>query len=90
MPAILTSSCDHLDHRRGRLRDPEEHEAAGGQVDVVDDVVERRREQLEVLAVDRGDEDLGELLVDLVDDRVGLVLEVSHGLVDRRRRRPRW
>jgi len=50
----------------GRPRDPEQHEGAGREVDVVDDVVERRGELRYVLVVDRSDEHGRELLLDLV------------------------
>ena len=58
-------------HRR---LDLVEAEVVGDLLGVVDDVVERRGELVDVLAVDRGDERLVEALDDVVRDPVALLL----------------
>ena len=65
---------DRLVHRR---LDPVQTQVVGHLFGVVDDVVERRGEREDVLAIDRRDERLVEAVDDVVDDPVALVLEVE-------------
>src|SRR5713226_3408874 len=70
---------DHLGHRsarRGRLFDPIDDEALGGGLEEVEHVVEAGREVVDVLAVDRRDEDRVEPPDDLVSDLVASVLDL--------------
>src|SRR3990170_734924 len=64
------------DHRLRGLLDPVDREAGRGRVDVVEDVVERRREPAEVLLRERGHERPVQVVVEAVDDLVRAVLDV--------------
>src|SRR5829696_7111894 len=59
---------------RHRRLDPVQREEVRHLLDPVDDVVEPRRQRVDVLAVDRGDERLVEPLDDVVRDPVALLL----------------
>ena len=84
--ALLTSRHGLVEDPRQLLRllhrrlDPVEPEEVGDLLDEVDDVVERRGERVDVLAVDRRDERRVQALDDVVRDPVALLL------ADRRRR----
>ncbi len=65
---------DRLVHRRLDLVQPE---VVGDLLGVVDDVVERRGQREDVLAVDRRDERVVEPVDDVVGDPVALVLAVE-------------
>src|SRR5213594_3515018 len=74
---------DDLGHgpaRRGRLLDPVHHQTLGRRLDVVEHVVEPRRQIVDVLPVDRRDERGVQPLDDLVGDLVSLVLDFLDGV----------
>jgi len=63
-------------------------EAPGRAVEQVDDIVEERREHMNVLAIDRRDEALVDALIERQREQVGFVLDVLdrlHVIVDMRR-----
>ena len=78
--ASLTCAAGLVQHARQplgllhRRLDPVEAEEVGDLLDEVDDVVERRRERDDVLAVERRDERLVQPLDDVVRDPVALLL----------------
>ena len=65
---------DRLIHRR---LDLVEAEVVRDLLDVVDDVIERRRKREDVLAVDRRHERVVEAIEDLMGDAIALVLAVA-------------
>ena len=64
----------------GRGADPEDLGAAGNAVDAVDDVVQARGEEVDVLAIERGDERTIEADRDVVRQLVRLELEPADRL----------
>src|SRR5881397_2121054 len=79
----LDDPHDDLGHgpaRRGRLLDPVHHQTLGRRLDVVEHVVEPRRQIVDVLPVDRRDERGVQPLDDLVGDLVSLVLDFLDGV----------
>src|SRR5918999_2543825 len=77
-PSGLVQDAGHLGRLVHRRLDAVQAEEVGDLLDEVDDVVQRRRQRVDVLAVDRRHERLIQALDDVVGDPVALLLADHH------------